>query len=219
MMMHLTPQMYRMARQIALALVAVLVFFVGIGAYKWYAHRYEEKAHKTFARALDIYDQAAGAQGDAKTALIDRAYDMFEKTASTYSRSSYAPLCGLYQAQIKLDKGDAVTAQDMLKSALSRMPRHTFLTDLYTIKRALLMTDSDADDIRATGEKILTEYVADKKSAFRDMALFYLGKLKYDALDYDGACTFWDPLIKEFGSDDKTSNWARRALDLKEYRA
>ena len=231
MMLQMSPRMFQMAQRIVVALGVFLILGIAWVGYRWYHTSRDEQAHVTFARALDVYDQIKGASGDAKTALVERTRDVLNQGYAQYKRSSYGPLFLVFLSQLDIEAAKAagatdsaermITARDQLAQALKGMKTGTPLHDLYDIKRALMMTDADSDDVRAEGEAILARYAADTSSAFRDMALYYAGKLKFDALDYEGAMKLWDVLLKEYAAhtDQDASVWATKAQELKEYKA
>ena len=230
-MFQMTPRMYQMAQRIVLGLIVIAcLVFLWIG-YRWYRTSHEERAHNTFAHAVDVYEQIKGVSGDAKKSLVDRARDVLTQGHKQFKNSAYGPLFLVYLSQLELEEASGKPAaeasaavkqaQDLLAEALKNISSGTPLHRLYAIKAALVMLDSDDEKVRAEGQKQIESWTQGTTATpLRDMALFYAGKTKFDALDYDGAAKFWNVLINEYGSGGAAdvSGWATRAQELKDYR-
>lgn len=217
-MIMLTPKQQEYTKYGAYAVASVLFLVIIVGGYVIYHTRREEQAHLSFARAIDVYEDAKRAQGVAKKALLERAQDLFVVGEQKYARSSFGPLFKVYQSLVVADNGDLERSRDLLSEALKKMSATSDLYYVYATRLALMLCDSKTDILRGSGEKQLDELANNKKNPIRDMALYYRGKMKFDALDYDGALLYWKTLIDQFAIGNEPSAWAKRAQDTLEYR-
>jgi hypothetical protein len=214
----LTPKQQEYAKYGVYAAASVLFLVIIVGGYVMYHTRREEQAHLAFVRAIDVYENAKRAQGDAKKASLEIAHDLFVAGEKKHARSSFGPLFKVYQSLVVADSGDLERSRDLLSEALKGMSTTSDLYYVYATRLALMLCDSTTEILRGSGEKQLDELANNKKNPIRDMALYYRGKMKFDALDYDGALLYWKPLIEQFATGNEPSAWAKRAQDTLEYR-
>lgn len=216
-MIMLTSKQREYVRYGVYAVLSILSLIVVIGGFYIYRTRREEQAHLAFARAIEVYEEAKNAQGNGKKALLERAKDLFVAGEKKHANSSFAPLFKVYESLVAADSGDMELSRDILAAAVAKMPKND-LYYVYATRLALMLCDSAVDMVRGSGEKQLDELAANTKNPLQDMALYYRGKMKFDALDYDGALVYWKPLIEKFNTGSEPSAWAKRAQDTLEYR-
>lgn len=203
-------QQYAKPLVVAGALISVVALaYVG---YRGYMSAREQKAQLALIHHMQQYHQA---MQDASSYDWDHFAQALQSTYEQFKNSQIAPYIAAVHADVLTQANAHQAALQSIKTAADTAPTRSPLKHLFKTRYALMMTDSEDQEHKADGLKILTELANDQNNIYRDMALFYLGKYHWAHDDKQSAENAWTELINTFYENQVTpSPWAAQAKPL-----
>jgi len=178
------------ARVFMLVLGLVVVGRGSLWGYHWYIANREATAQKTFAEAMQLYDDA----WDNPNTWSDVAGAL--SMGHEQNRGSYlAPFFPFFQAQALVQQGKQSEGIALMDTTLKGLATGSFFIPLYTTKLALMKLDMDDQAVRAEGLKLLEQQANNEDSGTRTMALFHLGYYYWNENNLEKAREIWQKFI------------------------
>ncbi len=211
-------QKFRYTRELFMAGVCCLAMAAGYMGYRWFTLSRDQTAQKAFSEYLQDYQLALKENNPQEW---DRVASLFAYGWNQYRSSSLAPYFLIMQSDIELRQGNCAEAVNMLEQAVNALNDER-MRSLLKIKRALIQLDSSDQAMSEKGLQELIEQSRDVirdrepssygNNAYRDMALFYLGRYYWANNKIDEAQKAWQELVDaEWLDKSNPSPWANEA--------
>ncbi|MCL5436611.1 MAG: hypothetical protein M1549_01880 [Candidatus Dependentiae bacterium] len=191
--------------------IILFIVVADVIGYRWYAHRYNDRAQLALSQAVELLERAA--RGNAET-LWKEAEGSFRDAYQRYPKSLVAPYLLSFWADTLLHGGDMVRALDLMNKAVGSLSKSSPFYHAMLVKRALMRMDAANAALVAEGKKELHELTQDKANKSRDEALYFEGLVAFDAGNRAEAQRVWQELFTAFGD----SVWSKVAQAKLEYR-
>lgn len=204
----------------AAILVSALVFSIG---YVYYKNKLQERAHKSFVRALKIYDAKIGAKSENMLDVDFKSFstpeekwtavtNVFKEGFENYKSAGIAPFFLVYESEALLNLGKVDESIEVLRQALNLMGKKNAAYSYFNIKLALMLIDTKKQELEKEGIEVLKEIAHDSKNSANDLALYRLGEYFWFAKNYDEAKNYWNQLNVAYGKKSAhPSAWAAQA--------
>ena len=205
-----------------LAIIVMITIFGNVGLYfgyeAYYSYR-EARAHRALVESLEYFSaQVKQAIDEVPKNFAEKIFpnekDKWQSTAAAFKRaydenssSNIASFFLLYQSEALKNFGDLDKSIDVLKQALSLMPKSE-LRQAYEIKLALMKVDSSDQIVSKQGLEKLKSIASDDSNIQHDFVLYQLGEYHWTKKEFDQVKNYWKMLMLKYGKgEENPSPW------------
>ncbi len=207
--MHTT--LFKYGRQILMVFGSIVLVAASFFGYRWYRVSREESAQKQFAQYVQEYKQMQ----KSETKDWDRIEMLFKLGAQQQSNTDLGPYFLAFQSQILVEKDQKGEALKIMDTMLEKVSSSSPLFTLFKTKRALMRLDMADEAVQNNGLQELTQLARDEKNAYKDMALFYLGRYYWSTSNISEAKKVWQELVDQYKHELLTpSPWAQQVQGM-----
>lgn len=195
-------------KEVAAALVAVVIGAIGFVGYRYYKTSVDRAAHEDFIVALNYFDTPIAKDSANKSKSLFGTYNekwkevafQFNKAYERNSSSLLAPLFLAYHSEALINLGEHAEAIRSLTEAVKTMP-NAQLRGYYELKLILLTMDSKDAAAVARGVEDLRKMAFNQKHIAHDQALYRLGQYQWINKKFKEAKSTWQQFMVKYGNE------------------
>ena len=183
----------------------IISLFVGYFVHSFYVKRREAKAFGALYEVVESFEKTqytmltSDKQKDKEK--IENAWQdtevLLDALYKEHIGSYLAPYFLLFKAEIVKEKGGTVDdARKVLEDALTQIPKHSSLFDVFELKRIKMSFDSKDESTQKQALKDLEVFASNEDGVMFEEALYSLGAYYIYQGDIAQAHETWNKLIK-----------------------
>ncbi len=162
--------------------------------YSWYKLQKNQDAQNFLSSCLDDYRSVIEGRQSSWPSLQMNAEIGYEKNKGTDLAVYFKAL----QADAMIQHGNIKDLPPVLDQLEKEIVKGSLLYYVYRLKLALMMIDSQNDDLMQKGIVLLQALSLDEKNPNRDMALYHKGQYYWDKNALSDAKIAWQELVEEY---------------------
>ena len=160
--------------------------------YRTYVVYKERNAQKLFGDYFDVYQKMAHGESDD----WNKVEQLFKDGYQNVSCSNIAPYFSLFYIEALIQQKKTQEALTEFETLIQQSVSSPFL-GLFKTKHALLIIDSDDQDVQKKGLELLQTLSQDSNNNYKDFAQYYLGLYHWVNDNIEQAQSVWNTLLVE----------------------